>query len=138
MAERLRTSAVAAPGSVANSSGSMLPTTSSTLGNFFTQANPNMGPLFQPDDPRGKNVLLRILAEFSIRQKRPLPPALTGMPTPTWNPAASTFRFELGAERGVVKIAGQDVDLFKLWQAIFHAGLLGKVSLSALRFVQYS
>lgn len=111
---------------------------SSNLGNFFIQANPNMGPLFQPDDPRGKNVLLRILAELSARKNRPLPPALTGMPTTNWNPAASTFRFELGPERGVVKIAGQDVDLFKLWQAIFHAGLLGKVPLSSFRLVQHS
>ena len=96
-----------------------------------------MGPLFQPDDPRGKKVLLRILAELSARKNRPLPPGLTGIPATNWNPAASTFRFELGPE-GVVKIAGQDVDLFKLWQAIFHAGLLGKVPLSSFRLVQYS
>lgn len=134
VAERLRAVAVpsvnnnaAAAGNVANSSGSTLPTMSSSLGNFFIQANPNIGPLFQQDEHRGKGVLLRILAELHTRKGRPLPPGLTGMPVPMWNPAASTFRFELGVERGVVKIAGHDVDLFKLWQAIFHAGLLGKV-----------
>ena len=134
LAERQRASSVsAAAGNVANSSapsqasaGPMLPPSSLSI--FLAQANPSIGPLFTQDEARGKPVLLRMIAELYNRKGTPLPPALTGVQTPTWNPATSPFRFELGSERGVIKLGGQDVDLFKLWQILFASGLSAKVS----------
>lgn len=127
MAERLRASSVSAAGNVANSSapGPMLPP--SSLSNFLAQANPSIGPLFSQDEARGRPVLLRMIAELYNRKGTPLPPALTGVQSPAWNPATSSFRFELGSERGIIKLASQDVDLFKLWQIIFASGLSSKV-----------
>jgi hypothetical protein len=129
MAERTRTSSVSsATGNVANSSAPMLPPPISSLSSFLAQANPSIGPLFHQDEARGKPVLLRMIAELYNRKGTPLPPALTGVQTPAWNPATSPFRFELGSEKGVIKLAGEDVDLFKLWQILFASGLGSKVS----------
>jgi SWI/SNF chromatin-remodeling complex subunit SWI1 len=129
MAERIRTSSVSsAAGNVANPSAPMLPPPPSNLSNFLAQANPSISPLFFQDEVRGKPVLLRMIAELYNRKGTPLPPALTGVQTPAWNPVTSPFRFELGTEKGVIRLAGQDVDLFKLWQILFAAGLSAKVS----------
>jgi hypothetical protein len=129
MAERTRTSSVSsAAGNVANSSAPMLPPPISSLSSFLAQANPSIGPLFHQDEARGKPVLLRMIAELYNRKGTPLPPALTGVQTPAWNPATSPFRFELGSEKGVIKLAGEDVDLFKLWQILFASGLGSKVN----------
>lgn len=97
------------------------------MGNFIVQANPNIGPLFQQDEQRGKPVLLHMLNEIYLRRGAPLPPALTGMNNPNWDPSTSTWKFDLGTERGVIKVAGLDVDLFKFWQALFAGGLTQKV-----------
>lgn len=97
------------------------------MGNFIVQSNPNIGPLFQQDEQRGKPVLLHMLNEIYVRRGTPLPPALTGISSPSWDPNHTLFKFELGSERGVLKIAGRDVDLFKFWQALFAGGLTQKV-----------
>lgn len=130
VAERLRASSVSAAGNVALSSVTPSlhpPMQPSTLGSFIVQSNPNIGPLFQQDEQRGKPVLLHMLNEIYVRRGTPLPPALTGINNPTWDPTTTPFKFELGSERGIIKVAGHDVDLFKFWQALFAAGFTQKV-----------
>jgi hypothetical protein len=111
----------------------MFPATPTQLTNFLIQANPAIAPLFQQDVVRGKAVLLKMLAELFVRKGAPLPPALTGYPTPSWNPVTSQFRFELGADKGVLKIAGQDVELFRIWHVLYTNGLYSKVCISHYR-----
>ncbi|PVG00871.1 hypothetical protein CPB86DRAFT_753904 [Serendipita vermifera] len=106
----------------------MFPATPTQLTNFLIQANPAIAPLFQQDVVRGKAVLLKMLAELFVRKGAPLPPALTGYPTPSWNPVTSHFKFELGADKGVVKIAGQEIELFKIWHVLYTHGLYSKVA----------
>ena len=68
-----------------------------------------------------------MLAELYNRKGAPLPPALTGIHTPAWNPVTSSFRFELGSDKGLIKLGGLDVDLFNLWKILFASGLSAKV-----------
>lgn len=58
----------------------------------------------------------------------PLPPALTGVPDSRYDPLTSPWKaLELSTELGAFRVAGKDVDLFKLWGTVFQAGGHAKV-----------
>lgn len=139
----------AATGSnLANSSATMLSTTNTTnattgggtpaqpqqvaashsLGAFLGTMNPQIAPIFHPDEARGgRAILMKLLAELHIRKGQALPPSLTGVPSPTYNPATSPFKFDV-VGLGIVKVAGQDIDLLKLWQNVFNSGMSQKLN----------
>ncbi|KAK7058831.1 hypothetical protein VNI00_001455 [Paramarasmius palmivorus] len=63
------------------------------------------------------------LANFMMKQNTPLPPALTGVPTPNYDPNTSMFSdLEPSSEPGSFRLAGKDVDLFRLWAMVFQRG----------------
>ena len=143
----------AAGSNLANSSATMLSTTNTTntttgggtpaphpqqnttgypLGAFVSSMNPQIAPIFHPDETRGgRAILMKLLAELQNRKGQALPPALTGVPSPTYNPATSPFRFEV-VGLGVVRVSGQDIDMFKLWQSVFSSGMSQKVRIHML------
>ncbi|RPD63057.1 hypothetical protein L227DRAFT_644612 [Lentinus tigrinus ALCF2SS1-6] len=68
---------------------------------------------------------LQGLASLMAQRGMPLPPQLTGVPfPPNYDPANMPWKsLEVSpADLGVVRLAGVDVDLFKLWGAILHHG----------------
>uniref|UniRef100_A0A0W0G2R4 ARID domain-containing protein n=1 Tax=Moniliophthora roreri TaxID=221103 RepID=A0A0W0G2R4_MONRR len=66
---------------------------------------------------------LASLASFMMKQNTPLPPALTGIPVQNYDPATSMFNdLEPSSEPGSFRLAGKDVDLFKLWAAVYQRG----------------
>lgn len=71
---------------------------------------------------------LRTLGDLMQRMNTPLPPALTGHPTPTYDPMNSRYKIiETTAEPGVFKLAGKDVDLHDLFMIVGRLGSSAKV-----------
>ncbi|KAI0335418.1 hypothetical protein GY45DRAFT_1431031 [Cubamyces sp. BRFM 1775] len=65
------------------------------------------------------------LATLMVQRGTPLPPQLTGVPfPPNYDPANMPWKsLEVSpTDIGIVRIAGKDVDLFKLWTMIIQAG----------------
>lgn len=63
------------------------------------------------------------VARAMIARNTPLPPALTGFDTPTYDPNNTQWKhLELTGEVGVFRLAGKDIDLLKLWGLIFQNG----------------
>ncbi|TFK30589.1 hypothetical protein FA15DRAFT_607990 [Coprinopsis marcescibilis] len=63
------------------------------------------------------------LHNLMVKLGQPLPPALTGIPAPNYNPSTSPWsHIEPGSEVGSLKLAGKDVNLFRLWSAVFQSG----------------
>lgn len=63
------------------------------------------------------------LANVMAGRGTPLPPLLTGIPTPTYDPNTSKWRnIEPSSEPGSVRIAGKDVSLFTLWGSVIQSG----------------
>lgn len=53
----------------------------------------------------------------------PLPPQLTGIPSPTYDSTNTTWGIiECSKEVGSFVLAGKDVDLFKLWGLAIQSG----------------
>ncbi|THH20009.1 hypothetical protein EW146_g1270 [Bondarzewia mesenterica] len=67
---------------------------------------------------------LSSLAALHASRNTPLPPTLTGVPTPTFDPQNNHWsQIEPSAtELGCIRLAGKDVDLFKLWTTVYPAG----------------
>lgn len=59
----------------------------------------------------------------------PLPPALTGVPyPPNYDPHNSPWKaLQLTGDVGVFRLAGRDIELFKLWNTVLSAGGGAKV-----------
>lgn len=111
------------PSAAASSTSTMVP--SSLVQMLAASNNPQLAQLV---DPRGKPQFLAMLSEINIRRGTHLPPELTGIPNASYDPAASLFRtLEVGAEPGFVRIQGQELDLFRLWQVILNNGSSSKV-----------
>lgn len=72
------------------------------------------------------------LANVHLNRGSPLPPALTTVPYPlNYDPASSQWKnLEYSTEVGAFRLAGKDVDLFKLWGIVSHLGGGQKVHLS--------
>lgn len=72
------------------------------------------------------------LANVHLTRGTPLPPALTTVPyPPNYDPACSPWKnVECSTEVGAFRLAGKDVDLFRLWGFVGQLGGGQKVSLS--------
>ena len=64
---------------------------------------------------------LQGLANVMAKRGTPLPPALTGVPVPNYDPAAWKG-IDTSSEVGSFRLAGKDIDLFKLWGLVFQNG----------------
>ncbi len=64
------------------------------------------------------------LANIMAKRNTPLPPALTGIPTPNYDPNTSQFKMiePSPTETGCFRLAGRDIDLFKLWGLTIQQG----------------
>ncbi|KAF8640437.1 hypothetical protein AX17_000102 [Amanita inopinata Kibby_2008] len=70
-----------------------------------------------------QQVFLNGLANVMAKRNTPLPPALTGMPTPDYDSTNSPWKLiEPSSEVGSFRLAGKDVNLFKLWGLVQHHG----------------
>lgn len=65
----------------------------------------------------------RFLAAVMGQKRVPLPPDITGIPNTAYDPATSPHAWiEAASAPPGVRIAGKDVDLFKLWQTVSQGG----------------
>lgn len=63
------------------------------------------------------------LASVMAKRNTPLPPNLTGVPSPNFDPNNSPWSYiEPSAEIGSFRLANQDVNLFKLWGLVMQHG----------------
>lgn len=64
------------------------------------------------------------LANVMAKRNTPLPPALTGIPTPNYDPNTTVWKMiePSPTEVGSFRLAGKDVDLFKLWGLVLQHG----------------
>jgi len=63
------------------------------------------------------------IASVFAKRGTPLPPALTGVPSPLYDPNHSPWStIEVGSDIGFFKLAGKEVNLFKLWGLVFQHG----------------
>ena len=63
------------------------------------------------------------LANVHISRGTPLPPDLTAVPYPNYDPAISQWKnLECSSEPGAFRLAGKDIDLFKLWGIVCQLG----------------
>jgi hypothetical protein len=97
---------------------------------------PSMDPALRPAPApapaalqQRRQAFLVNLAGLHAGVGKPLPPALTGVPTPAgFDPALSAWKMlEPAGAPGVVRLAGRDLDLFKLWGVVTQAGGMQKV-----------
>ncbi|KAF8912810.1 hypothetical protein CPB84DRAFT_1670865 [Gymnopilus junonius] len=66
---------------------------------------------------------LQGLAGLMAKRGTPLPPSLTGIPSPNYDPSASVWTIiEPSGEVGSFRLAGKDIDLFKLWGLVYQHG----------------
>ena len=91
-----------------------------------------MNPAMQQSHQTRKRNFLNGLGNVMLQRGMPLPPQLTGVQPPqTYDISASPWRsLDVStADIGVVRLAGKDVDLFKLWALVQQAGGSAKVRL---------
>ena len=106
--------------------------------------NPSLldSPMSQPNSTRNQppnnatkgrqQNFLAGLANLMAKRGTPLPPSLTGIPS-SYDPSRSPWTIiEPSTEIGSFKLAGKDVDLFKLWGLVFQNGGGHAVSLSSM------
>ncbi|KAJ7655021.1 hypothetical protein DFH06DRAFT_1329390 [Mycena polygramma] len=62
------------------------------------------------------------LARIMASRNTPLPPALTGIDTPTFDPNTSQWKILEPADVGAFRLAGREIELFKLWGLVFQNG----------------
>lgn len=77
-----------------------------------------------PQNPRARYLGFLVgLANIMIKRNTPLPPQLTGVPAPNYDPHTSPFKvIDLSNEVGHFRLAGRDIDVFKLWGSTQQAG----------------
>lgn len=92
----------------------------------FDSSMSNSGPRIAPTQANVKQRQMGFLngvANVMIKLNTPLPPALTGVPAPNYDPATSMFKvIEPSTEVGAFRLVGRDVDLFKLWGLVMQNG----------------
>ncbi|KAJ3776955.1 hypothetical protein FB446DRAFT_719757 [Lentinula raphanica] len=75
------------------------------------------------------NSFILSLATVFAKRNQPLPPALTGVPTPAYDPINSPFKdIEPGAEHGSFRLAGKDINIFYLWNLIWQRGGMNNIA----------
>ncbi|KAF8078468.1 hypothetical protein FPV67DRAFT_1663206 [Lyophyllum atratum] len=63
------------------------------------------------------------LANVMTTMGTPLPPTLTGVHTPSYDPNTSKWKsLEPSTEVGFLRLAGKDINLFMLWGSVFQSG----------------
>ena len=84
-----------------------------------------MDVLRHPSEPISqRRQFLTGLSYLMMTKGTPLPSTLTGILIPTYDPHKSPWRFLTISTRdtGIIRLASQDVDLYKLWISVFQAG----------------
>lgn len=77
-----------------------------------------------------RDEFLKFVAGVMNARHTPLPSTITGIPS-AYDPTTSRWKsIEPTAEPGGFRLAGSDVDLFKLWQIVLSHGGHAKVSYS--------
>ncbi|KDQ63780.1 hypothetical protein JAAARDRAFT_29820 [Jaapia argillacea MUCL 33604] len=109
---------------------------------IFTNPAPDHSMSHPPTAPRPQNNQLQnqqnlqarrrgfltSLATLHIQRNTPLPPALTGVQyPPNYDPGNSQWKSLECPDLGFVRLAGKDIDLFRLWGTVLQAGGLAKV-----------
>lgn len=89
-------------------------------------------PPRHPPMIKSKQRFLVSLANVHLTRGTPLPPTLTTVPyPPNYDLASSPWKnVECSTEVGAFRLAGKDVDLFRLWGIVLHFGGGQKVSSS--------
>jgi SWI/SNF chromatin-remodeling complex subunit SWI1 len=64
---------------------------------------------------------LRTVAQTFINHKQPLPPQLTGIMVP-YDPMTSPFAGLDVTGVGVIRVAGKELDLFRVWHTLIKMG----------------
>lgn len=83
-----------------------------------------------PNFKQRQTGFLNYVAHVMIKRNSPLPPALTGVQAPTYDPNTSPFKvIEPSQSVGAFRLAGKDVDLFKLWGLVVQNGGSQQVSM---------
>ena len=100
------------------------PTATSFDPSIMNSANgfnrPPPGP--QQTAERSQN-FIHSLANVLYKQGAPLPPALSGIPNPNYDHSTSPYNdIEPSQEPGYFRLAGKDVDIFRLWGAVQQRG----------------
>ncbi|KAH8100630.1 hypothetical protein BXZ70DRAFT_938118 [Cristinia sonorae] len=93
--------------------------------------HPNPAGMQQSSHHSRKRSFLNGMASIMLQRSAPLPPALTGIPYPPgYDPSTSPWRsLDVSPnEVGIVRLAGKDIDLFKLWALALQLGGGQKVS----------
>jgi SWI/SNF chromatin-remodeling complex subunit SWI1 len=97
--------------------------------NDSNMASPNrQQPAAATLKQRQRNFLNGLTSVMSAKGT-PLPPALTGIPNQQYDPNNSPWKAlePSPTEVGAFRLAGKDVDLFRLWGLVFQAGGHAKV-----------
>ncbi|EPQ60847.1 hypothetical protein GLOTRDRAFT_118924 [Gloeophyllum trabeum ATCC 11539] len=86
--------------------------------------------MLQQQQQQKRRNFLQSLAHVHNVRNAPLPPALTGIPSANYDPSTSPWKaLDISSnDVGVIRVAGRDVDLFRLWTAVNGAGGAQKVS----------
>lgn len=111
----------------------------STPFNMSSQSDPsllhrqNMNPMMSSQNMNAQSYKMRQqsflggVARIMFNRNTPLPPSITGVQVP-FDPATSPWKgLEPASEPGGFKLAGKDVDLFRLWNLVFQAGGSNKI-----------
>ncbi|KAH0590556.1 hypothetical protein H2248_000698 [Termitomyces sp. 'cryptogamus'] len=100
------------------------PSTSPSLIDPMSQSIPRtVPPANGTNFAQRRQGFLTGLANVMSSMGTPLPPALTGVPSPNFDPNSSRWKhLELSSEIGTIRLAGRDVGLFQLWGIVFRNG----------------
>jgi SWI/SNF chromatin-remodeling complex subunit SWI1 len=83
----------------------------------------------QQQQQRQRQSFLQGLSAFMSRGGNPLPPTVTGIAVPNWDGNSTHWKaLEPGTELGTFKLAGKNIDLWKLFNLVAQAGGSVKVS----------
>jgi SWI/SNF chromatin-remodeling complex subunit SWI1 len=75
-----------------------------------------------------RNRFLQGLANFMAHKGSPLPPSITGISAPNFDPNTTIWKaLEPGTEFGTFKLCGKNIDLQRLFNLVIQAGGSGKV-----------
>ncbi|EKM60949.1 uncharacterized protein PHACADRAFT_83217 [Phanerochaete carnosa HHB-10118-sp] len=95
----------------------------------------NMNPAAMQQQQQRKKQFLVGLGNVMLQRGVPLPPQLTGLPYPPgYDPSTSPWRsLEVSnADLGVFRLAGKDIDIFRLWALVLSSGGSMKLSQQGL------
>lgn len=87
---------------------------------------------------RKRSFLSGLTTVFNQRNT-PLPPALTGVPNPPgFDPSTSVWKaLDVSpTDHGVIRLAGKEIDLYKLWALVYQAGGYAKVCLAPSSYIR--